>query len=255
MDETKNPWSVLSRATVYQNDWIRVVHHEVLRPSGGPACAGRFISRTKPRASSRSTKMAMLFWWGSTGFRFAPTVGKFPRVAGRIRSRLSNPRSGDSARNAVLPPGAGPKFWAWTFPTACQTNAARRSSRGNFPKRPRSRMKPKSCRLRACPSGMVSIASSKERSARRSASRPSFALLSWHCRENCRNKLQERLAAKGGIKPRTLFGPNWQVAEGLTFCEFVPGMEDFLFGCRGRVWFGAVFSSVPDPFPRRSKPP
>lgn len=40
MDETKNPWTVLSGATVYENEWIRVDHHEVLDPSGGPGKYG-----------------------------------------------------------------------------------------------------------------------------------------------------------------------------------------------------------------------
>src|SRR5580698_2065436 len=40
MDETKNPWTILSRAMVYENDWIRVEHHEVTDPSGGPGVYG-----------------------------------------------------------------------------------------------------------------------------------------------------------------------------------------------------------------------
>jgi 8-oxo-dGTP pyrophosphatase MutT (NUDIX family) len=40
MDETKNPWTVLSQALVYENTWIRVDHHEVLDPSGGPGIYG-----------------------------------------------------------------------------------------------------------------------------------------------------------------------------------------------------------------------
>jgi 8-oxo-dGTP pyrophosphatase MutT (NUDIX family) len=40
MNETKNPWTVLSRAMVYENEWIRVHHHEVLGPSGGPGVYG-----------------------------------------------------------------------------------------------------------------------------------------------------------------------------------------------------------------------
>ncbi len=39
MDDTKNPWTVLKGATVYENEWIRVDHHEVLDPSGG---AGKY---------------------------------------------------------------------------------------------------------------------------------------------------------------------------------------------------------------------
>jgi 8-oxo-dGTP pyrophosphatase MutT (NUDIX family) len=40
MDETKNPWTVLLRATAYENNWIRVDHHEVLSPGGGPGIYG-----------------------------------------------------------------------------------------------------------------------------------------------------------------------------------------------------------------------
>jgi ADP-ribose diphosphatase len=40
MDDTKNPWTVLSGATVYENKWIRVDHHEVLDPSGGAGTYG-----------------------------------------------------------------------------------------------------------------------------------------------------------------------------------------------------------------------
>jgi ADP-ribose pyrophosphatase len=40
MDETKNPWTVLARYKIYEHDWIRVDHHEVLGPSGGPGVYG-----------------------------------------------------------------------------------------------------------------------------------------------------------------------------------------------------------------------
>jgi len=40
MDDTKNPWTIVSQATAYENDWIRVDHHEVLDPSGGPGVYG-----------------------------------------------------------------------------------------------------------------------------------------------------------------------------------------------------------------------
>ncbi|MGA3293140.1 MAG: NUDIX hydrolase [Candidatus Acidiferrales bacterium] len=40
MDETKNPWTVISKASVYENAWIRVDHHEVLNPSGSPGVYG-----------------------------------------------------------------------------------------------------------------------------------------------------------------------------------------------------------------------
>ncbi len=40
MDETKNPWTVVSRETRYENDWMRVDHYEVRKPSGGPGIYG-----------------------------------------------------------------------------------------------------------------------------------------------------------------------------------------------------------------------
>jgi len=40
MDETTNPWTILSKATKYENDWIRVDHHDVLLPSGRPGIYG-----------------------------------------------------------------------------------------------------------------------------------------------------------------------------------------------------------------------
>jgi len=40
MGEAKNPWTVLSRARIYENNWIELNHHEVLGPSGAPAVYG-----------------------------------------------------------------------------------------------------------------------------------------------------------------------------------------------------------------------
>jgi len=40
MNETKNPWTVVSKETRYENDWIRVDHHEVRKPTGGPGIYG-----------------------------------------------------------------------------------------------------------------------------------------------------------------------------------------------------------------------
>jgi len=40
LEQTKNPWTLVSRTAVYENDWIRVDHHEVVSPSGGPGIYG-----------------------------------------------------------------------------------------------------------------------------------------------------------------------------------------------------------------------
>ena len=49
MDEKKNPWTVVSRETVYDNPWIRVDHHEVLNAMGRPGIYG--IVRFKNHAT------------------------------------------------------------------------------------------------------------------------------------------------------------------------------------------------------------
>ncbi|AUN29525.1 NUDIX domain-containing protein [Niveispirillum cyanobacteriorum] len=39
-DPDANPWRTLTRRPVYENPWIRVDHHEVLKPSGDPGIYG-----------------------------------------------------------------------------------------------------------------------------------------------------------------------------------------------------------------------
>lgn len=39
-DPDANPWRMLTRRTVYENPWIRVDHHDVLKPSGDPGIYG-----------------------------------------------------------------------------------------------------------------------------------------------------------------------------------------------------------------------
>ena len=40
MSDKRGPWSVVSRREAYDNRWIRVVHHEVIMPSGGAGIYG-----------------------------------------------------------------------------------------------------------------------------------------------------------------------------------------------------------------------
>lgn len=39
-DPDANPWRTLARHTVYENPWIRVDHHDVLKPNGDPGIYG-----------------------------------------------------------------------------------------------------------------------------------------------------------------------------------------------------------------------
>lgn len=41
MSEQKNPWTTISEKTVYDNNWIEVVHKDVLNPNGNPGIYGQ----------------------------------------------------------------------------------------------------------------------------------------------------------------------------------------------------------------------
>lgn len=47
-DDARNPWIRRSRRTVYENDWIEVVHDEVVRPDGSEGIYG--VVRFRDRA-------------------------------------------------------------------------------------------------------------------------------------------------------------------------------------------------------------
>ena len=40
MKKGKNPWSTVSKKVVYENNWIKVEHHEVLNPNDNPGIYG-----------------------------------------------------------------------------------------------------------------------------------------------------------------------------------------------------------------------
>lgn len=41
MQQEQNPWQVTSTRTAYDNNWIRVEHHEVINPAGNPGIYGK----------------------------------------------------------------------------------------------------------------------------------------------------------------------------------------------------------------------
>ncbi len=38
---TKNPWTIIDQESVYENEWIELLHHNVLNPSGGKGIYGK----------------------------------------------------------------------------------------------------------------------------------------------------------------------------------------------------------------------
>jgi len=46
--DPKNPWRTTDTQIAYENPWIRIEHHEVIKPSGGPGIYG--VVRFKNRA-------------------------------------------------------------------------------------------------------------------------------------------------------------------------------------------------------------
>jgi len=47
MDVNQNPWTILDQETAYQNNWIEVIHHNVLNPSGGKGIYGKVHFKNK----------------------------------------------------------------------------------------------------------------------------------------------------------------------------------------------------------------
>ena len=43
----KNPWTIIDEATVYENPWIKLIHHNVLNPSGGKGIYGKVHFKNK----------------------------------------------------------------------------------------------------------------------------------------------------------------------------------------------------------------
>lgn len=41
MDKHHNPWKILDEKKVYDNNWISVIHHNVINPSGGKGIYGK----------------------------------------------------------------------------------------------------------------------------------------------------------------------------------------------------------------------
>jgi 8-oxo-dGTP pyrophosphatase MutT (NUDIX family) len=41
IDETHNPWTLLSNETRYENPWIKVEEHQVINPAGNPGIYGK----------------------------------------------------------------------------------------------------------------------------------------------------------------------------------------------------------------------
>ena len=41
MDDTHNPWSIVSQKDVYDNPWIHVTEYDVINPSGGKGIYGK----------------------------------------------------------------------------------------------------------------------------------------------------------------------------------------------------------------------
>ena len=62
MDETTNPWKILSETPVYSNPWIQLTEYAVINPSGGNGIYGKV-----------HFEYCAVFWqsyciWGTTYF-------------------------------------------------------------------------------------------------------------------------------------------------------------------------------------------
>ena len=46
-NEHHNPWTIIDQETVYNNNWISLIHHNVLNPSGGKGIYGKVHFKNK----------------------------------------------------------------------------------------------------------------------------------------------------------------------------------------------------------------
>ena len=46
-DERKNPWTIIDETIVYDNNWISLIHHNVLNPAGGKGIYGMVHFKNK----------------------------------------------------------------------------------------------------------------------------------------------------------------------------------------------------------------
>ncbi len=46
-DEHKNPWTIIDATTIYDNNWVSLIHHNVLNPAGGKGIYGKVHFKNK----------------------------------------------------------------------------------------------------------------------------------------------------------------------------------------------------------------
>lgn len=46
-DEQKNPWTIIDQTVIYDNNWISLIHHNVINPSGGKGIYGKVHFKNK----------------------------------------------------------------------------------------------------------------------------------------------------------------------------------------------------------------
>ena len=83
-EETKNPWTILSRANVYENDWIRVDHHEVLGPSGKPGIYGTVHFKNQATGVVPIDKSGNVILVGQYRFPFNAYSWEIPEGGGEL---------------------------------------------------------------------------------------------------------------------------------------------------------------------------
>ena len=86
MNETKNPWTVLSKASVYENNWIRVDHHEVLGPTGKPGVYGTVHFKNQATGVVPIDESGNVFLVGQHRFPFNAYSWEIPEGGGELSS-------------------------------------------------------------------------------------------------------------------------------------------------------------------------
>ncbi|MDZ5648562.1 NUDIX hydrolase [Nitrospirillum sp. BR 11828] len=90
----KNPWTVLSREVRYENPWLRVVHHEVLRPNGSPGIFGTVELATVavgvlPVAANGDTWLIGQWRFGAGRYSWEIVEGGIPQAGPKALTPLA----------------------------------------------------------------------------------------------------------------------------------------------------------------------
>jgi hypothetical protein len=158
MDQTKNPWTVVSQATVYENEWIRVDHQDVLGPSGSPGVYGTVHFKCHATGVIPIDENGNVVLVGQYRFPLREYSWEIPEGGGPKNVPFLNSAQRELREECGLVAKGWQEILGVDLPTACLTSKQPSFSPGIFRQWMHSPTTRKSFRSLAYPSGPLSPA-------------------------------------------------------------------------------------------------